>query len=536
MATLDPIKDSLKISQLDQASARVAAGGAQAAVKDASGKVINAGDQANIDYATKNYGYKLANAVDNSGKTPFELSTGIEGYDAALAREAANRTTTTNETSWMEDWMKDAFGRGDQQAVDQVQAPTFDVERSRLEQAKSSRVQALDAQYATNLATTQKRNKDLGSSLKAKLMKLGVSPSDSAWANAEAGQSMRDAEAESKLRSEYMSNKAAIESDLDAKISTLAMNEATMKFNSTVKNIENKLATQAQGINLYQIFSSRDQSEKDREQRAYAALQDYEAKMMTLDQQQQEAISKNLIENAQKGLYNISDKATLEMLANLEKQSPYLTGLTNIASAGLSDRLDEKAQAAADLQLTKAQTSAASRSNTGGGGGDKDMSEAQKKSLAGYIGEVSGYASREDALADLNKFSTKIMLETGPNGMALINAEIDRLFGGGSNNNGGTSADTSMTNPKTTQISSPKTSSAIKSIADVLSKGQNQSYIPGAGVEANMAKANKVINDMTIKMSADEKARTIEAAKNFVNTNASSQDSTVNSVYNSLFK
>ena len=86
-------------------------------------------------------------------------------------------------------------------------------------------------------------------------MKLGVSPSDSAWSNAEAGQAQRDAEAESALRSEYMSNKARIEADVDAQISAIAMNEANMQFNATVKNIENKLATQAQGINLYQIFS-----------------------------------------------------------------------------------------------------------------------------------------------------------------------------------------------------------------------------------------------------------------------------------------
>lgn len=346
MATLEPSK----IKELDLASARIASGGAMGAVKDATGKVINAGDQANIDYAKNNFGYTytppnsnagLADAVENVGQTNFQAGIGIEGYDQALADEKDNK-------SWMEEWAKGLMTN----QQDQVQAPTFDVEKARLTEARNSRIQALDAQYATNLATLQKKNKDLGSSLKARLMKLGVSPSDSAWSNAEAGQAQRDAEAESALRSEYMSNKARIEADVDAQISAIAMNEANMQFNATVKNIENKLATQAQGINLYQIFSQRDQSERDREQRAYAALQDYEAKMMTLDQAQQEALAKNLIENAQKGFYNISDPNTLEMLASLEKQSPYLIGLTNIASAGLSDRLESKAQAAADLAKT----------------------------------------------------------------------------------------------------------------------------------------------------------------------------------------
>lgn len=369
MATLEPNK----IKELDLASARVASGGAMGAVKDATGKVINAGDQANIDHAIDNFGYKytppagnaaLADAVQGAGQsgtqttemvnlvnnTGTKVSVSKADWDNNPAyKNGVWKLDTGSDTNWMEDWMKSAFGNGE---TEQVKAPTFDVEKARLETAKTSRIAALDTQYATDLAKLQKNNKNLGSSLKARLMKLGVSPSDSAWSNAEAGQAMRDAEAESALRSEYLSNKAKIEADLDSQISTLAMNEATMKFNATIKNIENKLQTQAQGINLYQIFSQRDQSEKDREQRAYAALQDYEAKMATLDQAQQEAISKNLIDNAQKGLYNISDKNTLEMLANLEKQSPYLIGLTNIATAGLSDRLDKKAQAAADLAKT----------------------------------------------------------------------------------------------------------------------------------------------------------------------------------------
>jgi len=283
------------------------------------------------------------------------------GYDAALKAEVAPAPSVspTSGTDWMNDWMKSAFGigkDGQQVATDQVAAPTFDAEKARLDAARTSRLQALDATYASDLATVQKNNKNVGNSLKARLMKLGVKPTDSAWSNAEAGQLERDTAAETKLRNEYMSNKAKIEADLDDKITTLAMNEAKMSFDATVKNIENKLQTQAQGINLYQIFSNRDQSEKDREQRAYASMLDYEGKMATLDQAQQEAISKNFIDNAQKGLYNVSDKATLEMLAKLEKESPYLTGLTKIATAGLSDRLDKKAQDAANLAKIKADT------------------------------------------------------------------------------------------------------------------------------------------------------------------------------------
>ena len=363
-----------QVTQLNLAQERVTAGNTQGATKD------NAGDVANLAYATKNYGYKytptpapkgnispvvpanpdanaLATAVDKSGKTTFELGTGVQGYDAALASDKAKADATAgasapiNGTDWMTDWAKSTFGANTEEK-NNVVAPTLDAEKTRLQDAMTQRVSALDATYATDLATVQKNNKNAGNALKARLLKLGVSPSDSAWSNAEAGQLERDTLAETKLRNEYLSNKAAIESDLDAKISTLAMNEATMAFNASVKNIETKLQTQAQGINLYQIFSNRDQSEKDREAKAYGDMLQYQGTMATLDQKQQEAISKNFIDNAQKGMYNVSDKTTLETLSKLEKESPYLSGLTSIATAGLSDRLDKKAQDAANLSKT----------------------------------------------------------------------------------------------------------------------------------------------------------------------------------------
>lgn len=357
-------------------------------------------DQQNINYATQTYGWtpqtfnaatpsqpdgaNLATAVAGyqgpggtlgSGQTPFEQGTGIEGYDAALAAEAKSK-----ETDWMQDWMKSAFG--EQKAADQIKAPTFDAEKSRLQTARDNRLAALDAQYATDLATVQKNNKNLGNSLKARLLKLGVSPSDSAWSNAEAGQLERDTAAEAKLRSEYMSNRAKIESESDEALTNIAMNEARMSFDAQVKNIETKLQTQAQGINLYQLFSERDQSEKDREQRAYGDLMQYQGTMAGLAQKQQEAIAKNFIESARSGLYNITDKNTLAMLAKLEKESPYLAGLTGIASAGLADRLDKKAQDAANLDKTKNEVlmikaNIAKLKAGGSGGSGNDSKEAK---------------------------------------------------------------------------------------------------------------------------------------------------------------
>lgn len=65
-------------------------------------------------------------------------------------------------------------------------------------------------------------------------------------------------------------------------------------------------------------------------------------------------------------------------------------------------------------------------------------------------------------------------------------------------------------------IASPKTTEKLSSIASVLKKANNQEYIPGAGVQANMAKANKIINDLTVNMSPVEKANAITQAQKLV--------------------
>ncbi|NTU69316.1 hypothetical protein HGB13_00590 [bacterium] len=66
-------------------------------------------------------------------------------------------------------------------------------------------------------------------------------------------------------------------------------------------------------------------------------------------------------------------------------------------------------------------------------------------------------------------------------------------------------------------LSSPQSNSKISAIKDALSKAKNMQYIPGAGYEANKSKADKVINDLTLGMSAEQKALTIAQASKLVN-------------------
>lgn len=294
------------------------------------------------------------------------------------------------------------------QDPEKIIAPTFEEEKARLATVRDQRLQALDEQYAVNLATVKKQNKDAGNALKARLIKLGVSPSDSSWSNAEAGQLERDQASERALYAEYLSNKAKIESDSEEALTNIAIKEATMNFDASVQNIQNKLTTQAQGINLFQIFSQRDQSEKDREQNAYQFLKNMEFNYMTFDDAKQQAVAKNILQNAQSGLYNVADPETLKMLSKLSTESDYLQGLVDVASAGLTDRLNdlalaelEKESMRADINYKKVSTQKllSGGSNEGLTDAEKAFESDLKKSLAALAEDKNNWGAEWNYLS-----------------------------------------------------------------------------------------------------------------------------------------
>lgn len=324
----------------------------------------------------------LAEAVTSIGKkdtVPMVSLTNKAGQTVSVSKQDFE----TNPYYKGGEWTKTPVSTGEPSDIESILrammekntdivAPTMSDEKTRLETSKKAQLSALDTQYAIDLATTQKRNRDAGNALKARLLKLGVSPSDSAWSNAEVGQMERDAAAEAKLRSEYLSNKARIEADIDAKISNIAMQENQMAFQAQIQNMNSWLAKVGQGLDLFTIFENRNQAEKDREQRAYGDLMNYTSQMATLDQQKQMQVAKTIAENAQQGMYNVADPETAKMLSDMQSKYPdFLNGILGVATEGLSNRLLDKAQKELELKKTEAEIRAVERSNRGGGGGTR---------------------------------------------------------------------------------------------------------------------------------------------------------------------
>lgn len=226
-------------------------------------------------------------------------------------------------------------------------------EKTRLAAVRDARLKSLEIDFTKNLAAVKQQNTDQTAAIKARLLKLGISPSDSSFDNTVQGQLTRNQRAEDALAAEYESNKAKVFADMEEKISQVAMTAIKNDMDSAIASADNILKKQGLAKDIMQIFSERDDNEKNREQSAYNALLDYQAKMASLDQDTQKTIAANFIDNAQKGFFNTSDKGTIELLQSLEKQSPYLKGLTQIASAGLADRLQAKASEQLNQEKTK---------------------------------------------------------------------------------------------------------------------------------------------------------------------------------------
>jgi hypothetical protein len=60
--------------------------------------------------------------------------------------------------------------------------------------------------------------------------------------------------------------------------------------------------------------------------------------------------------------------------------------------------------------------------------GSSSLSKTQKEALSGYLGELGGYTSRDEALAELNRYEAKIKIDVGDAGYKILTAEINRIF------------------------------------------------------------------------------------------------------------
>jgi hypothetical protein len=291
----------------------------------------NADDVANIDYAVKNNLWAEPSSVADkmagafSEKSPFELGTGIEGYDKALADK---KVTQPAEDKWaVPSFDSILSGMG----IEKLTAKDYSGDYQALEDNLTAQLEQIDLQYQQDYDDLVKQNKQATADLRAKLKK-GKFLSNSID-NAVAGQEARNQEALDKLERAMNQDKGAAKQNKTANYMALSKQERDDYFNVQSANINNVLQGYNTATNVWNVFSSRSTEEKKMEQDAYQFLVEQSNNAMEADLERTQSF-------IEKGLYDVYDEDVVKMLNSLEKSSGLeLNSLVNAATGGYWDRM-----------------------------------------------------------------------------------------------------------------------------------------------------------------------------------------------------
>ena len=196
----------------------------------------------------------LANAVDGgvgSGEVDLNVS------DLGTGNKETTDITTTETTAPTQsstDGFSEFMSSLNIGGIDKIKAPEFTDMKNALGLKAETRINSLSTKYTEDLSDLKTRGTDTTNSLKARLIKLGVSPSDTSYGAALEGQNQRNIKAERSLEREFEDNKARILADSEAQISQLSMKEAEYGYQAQSDNIGNLMQKQNQAIDLWKTF------------------------------------------------------------------------------------------------------------------------------------------------------------------------------------------------------------------------------------------------------------------------------------------
>jgi len=288
------------------------------------------------------------------------------------------------------------FGKDQTQTEIESSLPDYTAQKDSLNKEYYAELATLDTDYNLGVKKVEDKATDSLAGLQASLLKLGISPSDSSWSNAIVGADKRKQESLKEVKDQYENNKAKLLAGKSKDISAIDVKAQEEKFKAITDAADRQLKQLGVATDIFTLFSNRDEKEKDRELSAYKELEQNYRTEIGLDQKTMADTGKNFIENAQKGLYDISDPEIVKMLKEAQKTNPYAVGVLDVATSGLKDRL-------LDVSYKKAQTaniysSIAKRSSSGSSDSTNNIKEIVKsynEKLADVTGS-DGFVSPQD--------------------------------------------------------------------------------------------------------------------------------------------
>jgi hypothetical protein len=410
------------------------------------------------------------------GGAPTGGTGGTDNSGAAAGAAGDDKTGSTSGTT--PDFgaiFKSVFGEDPTTVKPPTNTPDYSKAKTDLENSRNAQTQSAQIDFVQQQQTLATQNTASIASLKARMMKLGVSPSDSSWDNALAGQQTRYNASLATAQQNYEKTVGNINAGIDSKMSDIAVTEAKDKVTAVQNDFDNLMKKMGLAETLYSVYSSRDQAEKQLEQTATDSLRNYNLNVSKMSQDQQSTAATDIQSNLQKGMYDMTDPKVLKMLQDAEKNNPFLQGedLITMGAQGLVDRGLSIAQSKADIESKKASATASYAA--------AEHSRAAAKQIEEMPANQAGIY--EDMMTN-NMTETELM---GKYPDAKSVTYIKSLFGASKNYNG-TNIPDDINTGLTNDINSFIKDSKGMSLADFVSKVSAGNGIDPSYVEAQYKK------------------------------------------------
>lgn len=306
----------------------------------ADAMAANAKNQTSGDIASEQF--------SNVAQTPFEADTGIEGYDEYVSKD----TPTTDK------WAVPSFDEiMEGMGITKLTTKDYSGDYKSLEDNYTSQLESIDLQFQAAYDNQIKKNTQISSSLKAKLIKAGVSMDGTSFESALAGQETRNSDELRKLENARDQAKAAALQNKTVNYLNISKQERDDYFNVQSENINNTLQGYNTSVNVWQAFNSRSNQEKTLEQDAKQHLDQMNMDWYKLDQTERLNQMNQIQDYIGKGLYDVYDENVVKMLNSIEKNNGLeINSLVNPATGGYWDRMSNIALKDAQAASMEANT------------------------------------------------------------------------------------------------------------------------------------------------------------------------------------
>jgi len=214
----------------------------------------------------------------------------------------------------------------DSLGIEKLEVSDYTEDYAKLEEWKTNQLENVELKYERKINEQEKKNERALAALKANMIKKGIPLDGTSYMSATGRQEERNQEYINDLNREMAIEQNAIEQGyLDNTTKTMQA-EREEKINATITDINNLYQGYNLATNIWSAFNSRSEAERSSEQQAQEHLDNMVLKWATLDEKERASSMSMTQDFIEKGLYDMSNKETVKMLSDIEKNNSMEVG------------------------------------------------------------------------------------------------------------------------------------------------------------------------------------------------------------------